>query len=83
MPAFCFESEMSTPIPLTKIKVLPLAQRHSMARLEDILADPDGPPPSCAEPNMAMIRQCARDIALTQLRIGLKEPHHLVAHFLG
>jgi hypothetical protein len=54
---------MSTPIPLTKIKVLPLAQRHSMARLEDILADPDGPPPSCAEPNMAMIRQCARDIA--------------------
>jgi hypothetical protein len=54
---------MSTPIPLTKIKVLPLAQRHSMARLEDVLADPDGPPPTCSEANMEMISQCAGDIA--------------------
>jgi hypothetical protein len=53
---------MSAPINLTRLKVLPLAKRQSMARLEDILADPDGPPAPCSEPNMAVIRQCARDI---------------------
>ena len=59
---------MSAPIHLTRLKVLPLAQRHSMARLEDIMADPDGPPPPCAEPNMALIRQCARAIAQARAR---------------
>jgi hypothetical protein len=54
---------MSAPIQLRKVQVLPLAKRHSMARLEDILVDPDGLPPSCAEPNLAIIRECARDIA--------------------
>jgi hypothetical protein len=68
LPAFWFESEMSAPIHLTKLKVLPLALRHSMARLEDILVDPDGPPPRCAEPNMALIRQCARDLAQARAR---------------
>jgi hypothetical protein len=54
---------MSAPIDLTKLKALPLARRRSLARLEDTLVDPDSPPPPCAEPNLAMIRQCARDIA--------------------
>ncbi len=48
---------------MTKLKVLPLAQRHSLARLEDILADPNSPPPPCQEPNLSLVRQCARDIA--------------------
>jgi hypothetical protein len=57
---------MSAPINLTRLKVLPLSQRHSLARLEDILVDPDSPPPACSEPNLAAIRQCARHI--TQAR---------------
>jgi hypothetical protein len=59
---------MSAPIHLTRLKVLPLAKRHSLARLEDVLADPDGPPPSCSEQNMALIWQCARDIAQARAR---------------
>ncbi len=54
---------MSAPINLTRLKVLPLAQRRSLSRLADILADPDSAPPPCSEPLMAAIRQCARDIA--------------------
>jgi len=61
-------SDMSAPIHLTRLKVLPLAQRHSMARLEDILANPDSEPPPCSEPNLAAVRQCARDIAQARAR---------------
>jgi hypothetical protein len=63
LPVSCIESEMSAPINLTRLKVLPLAQRQSLARLADILADPDSAPPPCSEPLMAAIRQCARHIA--------------------
>ena len=61
-----FEFEMSVPLDLTKLKVLPLAQRRSLARLEDTLVDPDSAPPSCSKPNQALIRQCVLDI--TQAR---------------
>jgi len=54
---------MSAPLDLTKLKVLPLAQRRSLARLEDILVDAYAAPPLCSEANLALIRQCARDIA--------------------
>jgi hypothetical protein len=54
---------MSAPLNLTKLKVLPLAERHSLARLEDILVDPDSALAPCSESNLALIRQCARDIA--------------------
>ena len=54
---------MSAPINLTKLKVLPLSQRRSLARLEDILVDPESEPAPCSEPNLAAVRQCARDIA--------------------
>ncbi len=57
---------MSVPLDLTKLKVLPLAQRRSLARLEDILIDPDSAPPSCSKPNLELIRQCVLDI--TQAR---------------
>jgi hypothetical protein len=62
------ELNMSAPINLTKLKVLPLSQRHSLARLEEILAAPDSAPPPCSEPNLALIRQCARDLAQARAR---------------
>jgi hypothetical protein len=54
---------MTTPIDLTKVKVLPLVQRKSQARLEEILVDPDSRPKPCAPPDLALLRQCARQIA--------------------
>jgi len=51
-----------TPIDLTKLKVLPLAQRKSMARLEDILIDPDATLGPCNAINQEQILQCAGHI---------------------
>jgi hypothetical protein len=51
------------PIDLTKLKVLPLAHRHSQARLEDILIDPESEPGPCHEYNLLLIQRCAADIA--------------------
>jgi hypothetical protein len=53
---------MSAPIQLRNVKILPLAKRQSMARLEDILAT-RAIRRRPAEANLAMIRQCASDIA--------------------
>ncbi len=59
---------MTTPIDLTKLKVLPLAQRHSLARLEDILVDPESRPAPCSPSDLALIRRCARQIAQARAR---------------
>src|SRR5580658_2954544 len=59
---------MPAPINLTSLKVLPLSQRHSLARLADILADPAAAPAPCSEANLDAIRQCARDIAQARAR---------------
>jgi hypothetical protein len=52
-----------TPIDLTKLKVLPLAQRKSLARLEDILIDPASTPGPCPEHHLDQIQLCASHIA--------------------
>jgi len=51
-----------TPFDLTLVRVLPLAQRRSEARLEEILVQPEAAAPSCPEPLAADIRACARRI---------------------
>jgi hypothetical protein len=68
LPECRSEFEMSAPLNLTRLKVLPLAERRSLARLEDILIDPDGSPSSCSDQNLALIRQCAGDIALARAK---------------
>ncbi|HWD19840.1 MAG TPA: hypothetical protein VHB20_11240 [Verrucomicrobiae bacterium] len=47
---------------LTELKVLPLAQRKSEARLQDILVSPDAPPPPCPDALAAEIREAAKRI---------------------
>jgi hypothetical protein len=59
---------MTKPIDLTKLRVFPLSQRRSQARLEDILVDPESKPDSCSSPDLALIRKCARQIAQARAR---------------
>jgi hypothetical protein len=51
------------PIDLTKLKVRPLAERISQARLADVLVDPRSAPPSCSGHNLEQIHHCAVHIA--------------------
>ena len=37
------------PLDLAKLKILPLAERKSLTRADEILIDPDSSPPSCSE----------------------------------
>ena len=45
---------------LMNVKVLPLAQRQSLAQLDKILVDPDAPPQACE--NLKAVRQCASNL---------------------
>ena len=52
-------SNFLAPLDLTKLKVYPLAERHSESRLEEILVEPaDGPAP-CPDNTARIIRDCA------------------------
>ncbi len=50
------------PLDLSRLKVLPLAQRASLTRADEILLDPDAPPAECSPQNATLIRQAAADI---------------------
>src|SRR5262245_44257035 len=50
------------PLDLSRLAVLPLAQRQSLTRAEDILIDPDAPAVACSERNAALIADCAQKI---------------------
>jgi hypothetical protein len=47
------------PLDLGRLKVLPLAQRRSLTRVEEILIDPDATPAACREDVAQRIRTCA------------------------
>src|ERR1043165_4359494 len=47
------------PFDLAKLRMLPLAQRKSLTRVEDILTDPDSAPPPCPAGLAEPIRECA------------------------
>lgn len=48
-----------TPLDLRRLRVLPLAERHSLTRAEDILLDPQAPPPVLAPEMQAQIERAA------------------------
>jgi hypothetical protein len=50
----------------SQVRVYPLAQRRSLSELENILVNPEGPPPPCPAPLQETIRRCAK--AITQAR---------------
>lgn len=47
------------PLDLGKLKVLPLAQRHSLTTVDQILIDPDSAAKPCSDPIAARINECA------------------------
>ncbi len=64
----------STPLDLKRLRVRPLAERDSLTRVDDILIDPDAPPPKCLAPQAVGIAACARDIRAARTRRG-RDPH--------
>lgn len=51
------------PLDFTKLKVFPLEQRESEARLEEILVNPDAKPAPCGHSNLEAIAACANKIS--------------------
>jgi len=56
------------PLDLKKVKVLPLAQRQSLSRIETLLADPTKPPPPCDATMQRTAAACAADIRQARKR---------------
>lgn len=48
--------------------MLPLSQRHSLTRVEDIIIDPDAPPPTLPDPQTALVREAAASIRAAKQR---------------
>jgi hypothetical protein len=51
-----------SPLDLGKLKILPLSRRESLTRADEILVDPDSPPPACSERVRALVDDCARRV---------------------
>jgi hypothetical protein len=57
-----------TPLDLSKLKVLPLKERQSLTRADEILIDPDRPAKACPESLVPAIRDCAEKIRAARQR---------------
>jgi hypothetical protein len=56
------------PIDVKKVRVYPLAKRASMSRIDDILVQPEMPPPALEAKTQSLVQRCARDIAAARTR---------------
>lgn len=56
------------PLDLSQLRVLPLADRRSLARLEDILVEPADDPPPVPEALLSQIRECADRVRAARAR---------------
>lgn len=75
----------SAPLELRRLRVYPLAQRHSLSRIEDLLVDPDQPPPACADTLLQAVHECAgrlRQARERDARVMLLYGAHLVKNGL-
>jgi hypothetical protein len=55
-------STFPDPLDLRRLKVYPLASRRSMSAIEEILVDPNSPPPAASAFNLELIRRAADSI---------------------
>jgi hypothetical protein len=56
------------PLDLSRLRVLPLAERRSLSELQDILAEPAEAPPPCSDSTAGQIEMCAGHIRAAQQR---------------
>lgn len=61
-------SDYPAPLDLTKVKVYPLVERHSLSSLEKILIDPAQPAPPCPAELEAPLTDCATKIRAARNR---------------
>jgi len=54
------------PLDLSRLKVLPLAERDSMAAIDEVLIDPASPPTDCTSAQRTQIAQCAANLRATR-----------------
>lgn len=59
---------MTVPLDLKRLRVFPLAERHSLTRADDILLDPASAPKPVAADAAAAIRSCAQHIRQARQR---------------
>jgi hypothetical protein len=50
------------PLDFSKLRVFPLAQRQSLTRADEILVQPDSPPPELRPPNFQLVREMAKQV---------------------
>ncbi len=50
------------PLDLGRLKILPLEERRSLTRVDDILVDPDSSPPPCSEHVASTLDDCSQKI---------------------
>ena len=56
------------PLDLSKLKVYPLSQRHSLTRADEILIDPDSEPKPCPDRLVPLIKECAESLRAARER---------------
>jgi hypothetical protein len=56
------------PLDLSRLNVLPLAERQSLTRADDILLDPEAPARPCPPAIGALVKQCAQQIRAARER---------------
>src|SRR5437867_1937636 len=56
------------PLPLSRVKVYPLAERASLSRIEGLMVEPEARPAPCDQAMAKTIHQCARQIAAARKR---------------
>ncbi len=56
------------PLDLRKLRVLPLAERRSLTRADEILVDAEAPAPGCAESIARVVAECASKIRQARQR---------------
>jgi hypothetical protein len=62
------DPKVVSPLDLSRLKVLPLNQRHSLTRCEDILLSPDAPAPALPESLLGQIASAATAIKAARQR---------------
>ncbi len=56
------------PLDLSRLRVLPLSERRSMTKADDILIDPEATPSPCPKRVGALVGDCARDVRAARER---------------